>query len=160
MKKILFYTLAAMLLCSCGMQNFASSSSNAAPAATSATTLSTGNDGASAGRALRALYTSYKATGKYDYTDLTNIMNTISLVNSCKNLKTNAKDKAYWQSFAEGLVIGSDNLVTNQISNTVTTQLNNIVSNIDTEKIESASEKLAATKTVANDITSLFKLFQ
>lgn len=167
MKKVLVCTLSAMmLLCSFSLKNLfggGSSSSSSQPAATTTTTapvVVTSNDGVSAGKALRTLYTNYKAAGKFDYSNLNNIISTITLVNSCKNLKANMADNTYWSGFAQGLVSGSENLVTDQISNTVTTQLSNIVSQVDTEKLESAADKLAATKTVANDLTTLFQMFK
>ncbi len=148
-----------MLLCSFSLKNLFGNKT-AATTETTATTATTNVDGVSAGKALRSLYTNYKAAGKFDYSDLSNIMNTISLVNSCKNLKANLADKTYWSGFAEGLISGSENLVTEKISDQVTNQLSNIVSQVDTEKLESASDKLNATKNVANDLTTLFQLFQ
>lgn len=160
MKKALLCGLAAMmLLCSFDLKSlFGGSKSTTTTTTTAAPT--TNADGKAAGKALRTLYTSYKETGSFNYKDPMTILNTISLVNSCKNLKEKAQDKTYWTSFASGLVSGSENLVTEQLSNTVTTQLNNIVTNIDTEKLESAAEKATAVKSVAGDVTSLLQMFK
>lgn len=160
MKKVLICTLSAMmLLCSFSLKNLLGGKSSTA-ATTTTTTTTTNNDGVSAGKALRALYTSYKAAGKYDASNLNNIVNTISLVNSCKNLKTNAADKTYWSGFAQGLVMGSENLVTEQISDQVTTQLSDIVSKVDTDKLETASQQASAVQSISSDISSLLATFK
>ena len=141
------------------LKNIFGNKTTTTPAPTAAT-VSTNPDGVSAGKALRTLYTNYKAAGKYDAGNLGNILSTISLVNSCKNLKTNMADKTYWSGFAQGLVMGSESLVTEQISNQVTTQLNNIASKIDTEKIETASQQASAVKSIASDISGLLATFK
>jgi len=161
MKKVLVCTLSAMmLLCSFSLKNLFGGSSSSSTETTTTTTATTNNDGVSAGKALRALYTSYKAAGKFDYTNLNNIINTVSLVNSCKNLKANLADKTYWSGFAQGLVTGSENLVTEQISDQVTSQLSDIVSKVDTDKLESAAQQASAVKSISSDITSLLASFK
>ncbi|MCQ2348171.1 MAG: hypothetical protein MJZ65_03175 [Paludibacteraceae bacterium] len=165
MKKALVCSLAAMmLLCSFSLKNLfgSKSTTTTTTAAEPQTTavVATSTDGAAAGKALRALYTNYKAAGKYDASNVSNILNTISLINSCKELKTNAKDKTYWSDFAKGLVLGSENLVTDQISGAVTSKLNEIASSIDTEKLESTAQKASAVKTVASDVTTLLQMFK
>ncbi len=166
MKKAIICSLAAvMLLCSFDLKSLfgSKSSSTTAPATTATTTapaVAVNPDGKSAGSALRTLYTSYKAAGKFDYSNLNNIISTLTLVNSCKNLKANSKDKTYWSGFAEGLVLGSENLVTDKISETVTSQLSDIAEKVDTEKLESAAQKASAVKSIAGDITSLLASFK
>lgn len=163
MKKALICSLAAMmLLCSFDLKSLFGGSKSTTTTTTPATTqvVSTNTDGSAAGKALRALYTNYKATGKYDASNVSNILNTISLINSCKNLKTNAKDKTYWSDFAKGLVLGSDNLVTDQISGAVTSKLSEIAASVDTEKLESTAQKASAVKTVAGDVTTLLQMFK
>lgn len=155
MKKILVCMLAAMTLLSCSSLKSGSTTTTATTAGSSA--VSSSSNGAAAGKALRNLYTNYKAAGKFDYKDLNNIMNALQLVSSCKDLKNNAKNTSYWSSFAEGLISGSENLVTEQISNTVTTQLADLAGKIDTEKVENTAEQV---KDVAGDITNLISLFK
>ncbi len=145
-----------MLLASCGTMQKAATT-------TSTTATSSSTDGQAAGRALKALYTQYKADGKFDATNLSNIANTMLLIQNCKGLKTSFKDSNYWKAFAQGLILGSDNLVTQQVSNTVTSQLSNMMQNIDTEKLESAgqnaSQAASAAASAASSLKSIFNLF-
>ena len=158
-KTIALCTAAMMLLCSFSLKNlFGSKSTTTTPAATTTTTIN--NDGQSAGKALRGLYTQYKADGKFDYSNINNIINTVSLVNSCQNLKTNIKDSDYWKSFAAGLVIGSESLVTDELSGTVTEQLNDLVQNINSEQLNKVTTQAATVKSAADNISSLMSLFQ
>jgi len=164
MKKVLLAALIAVVtLSGCSVLGGSSSTSNAASAVQSAVS-ATSNDGVSAGSALSALYKQYKADGKYDYTNLTNVMNTIKLLQSCKNLKSNAKDSQYWKSFASGLILGSNNLVTEQTSGIVTNSLSNLVKNVDADKLQSAQtntvEAVGAAKSAASSISNILALFK
>ncbi len=162
MKKVLFVSLIALLvLSSCSAIQGTSSSSAGSSVATAA---STSNDGVDAGRALNALYNQYKKDGKYDYTNLNNALNTIQLLQSCQGLKTNAKNSEYWKNFATGLVLGSNNLVTDQLAGTVTNSLGNMVSNVDTEKLKSAKnntlEAIGTAQQTASSISNILSLFK
>jgi hypothetical protein len=152
---------AMMLMSSCGMMS--GTGATTSQTQTSAVTGSSA-EGQAAGRALNALYTQYKADGKYDYTNLTNIMNTMILLQNCQNLKTQVKNSDYWKSFAAGLVLGSNNMVTESISNTVTNSLSNIISNVDTTKLQEAGnnavQAAATAKQTADSLQSLFSLFK
>ena len=169
MKKVILVAAVALLgltACSTLTGTTPSTSSSTTNAFTGATTM-TGvnqNDGQAAGAALRALYAQYKADGKYDYTNLNNAMNAIQLVKSCQNLKNNAKDSDYWKSFATGLILGSNNLVTEKISDTVTEQLNTLVQNVDTSKMESASNStisaIQSASETASSISNILSLFK
>lgn len=168
MKKTLVLCMATvMLLCSFSLKNLFGSKSTTTTttqpatveqAAPAVATLET--DGRAAGAALRTIYSNYKKDGKFDTSNLNNIISTISLINSCKSLKENGKDKAYWSDFASGLVLGSENLIKQEISGTVTNKLAEMVEKVDTEKVESTVEKAAAVKTVASDMVSLLSLFK
>lgn len=166
MRKALVLSLATvMLLCSFSLKNLFGSKSTTepAPAATVeevAPVATIETDGRAAGAALRTIYANYQKDGKFDYSNLNNIISTISLINSCKSLKENGKDKAYWSDFATGLVLGSENLIKEEISGTVTSKLADMVQKVDTEKVESAVEKAAAVKTVASDMSALLSLFK
>lgn len=159
MKKALFVCMTAvMLLCSFNIKSlFKSKSAETTTEATSST------EGKAAGKALKALYTQYKADGTFDCANLSNITNTMVLIKNCKNLKTQGKDTDYWTSFAAGLVLGSDNLVTDNLSSSVMGQLSNLMENVDTSKIESESNNtLQAASTVkeaAGSIQTLLGLF-
>ena len=162
MKKVFLASLVALLvLSSCSALKGTSSNANTVASAVSSATSS---DGMAAGQALSAIYKQYKADGKYDYTNLNNALNTIKLLQSCQNLKSNAKNSTYWKNFAAGLVLGSNNLVTDQLSGTVTNSLNSLVSNVDTQKLQSAGQNatdaINTAKQTASSISNILSLFK
>ena len=162
MKKVLLASLiATLVLSSCSALKGTSSSVNQVASSVASATSS---DGMNAGRALSALYKQYKADGKYDYTNLNNALNTIQLLQSCQNLKSNAKNSTYWKNFAAGLILGSNNLVTDQTSSMITNSLNNLVSNVDTQKLQAAEQNtvnaINTAKSTASSISNILALFK
>lgn len=175
-KTFILAATAIMLLCSFSLKNLFGSKSTtttqttteqvAATTAEAVTTAATTTnvEGKAAGAALKSLYSQYKADGKFDYSNLNNIMNTISLLDNCKKLKSNVKNGDYWKSFASGLILGSDNLVTEDMADGITDKLNTMMENVDTTKLEKAKDNtIAAASTVAtcaNSVSSLLGLFK
>lgn len=130
-----------------------------ASATTAAETPSTATvDGKAAGVALRALFTQYKADGKFDMGNLNNLLNLTSLANNIQGLKGQTNKGAFYKDFASGLVMGSNNLVTEQNTTSVMDGLTNLVNNVDlsglTQKAEetqaTVAEKVASATTKAN----------
>lgn len=130
-----------------------------ASATTATETASTATvDGKAAGVALRALFTQYKADGKFDMGNLNNLLNLTSLANNIQGLKGQTNKGAFYKDFASGLVMGSNNLVTEQNTTSVMDGLTNLVNNVDlsglTQKAETAqatvAEKVASATTKAN----------
>lgn len=130
-----------------------------ASATTAAETTSTATvDGKAAGVALRALFTQYKADGKFDMGNLNNLLNLTSLANNIQGLKGQTNKGAFYKDFASGLVMGSNNLVTEQNTTSVMDGLTNLVNNVDlsglTQKAEetqaTVAEKVASATTKAN----------
>ena len=130
-----------------------------ASATTAAETASTATvDGKAAGVALRALFTQYKADGKFDMGNLNNLLNLTSLANNIQGLKGQTNKGAFYKDFASGLVMGSNNLVTEQNTTSVMHGLTNLVNNVDlsglTQKAEetqaTVAEKVASATTKAN----------
>ena len=130
-----------------------------ASATTAAETASTATvDGRAAGVALRALFTQYKADGKFDMGNLNNLLNLTSLANNIQGLKGQTNKGAFYKDFASGLVMGSNNLVTEQNTTSVMDGLTNLVNNVDlsglTQKAEetqaTVAEKVASATTKAN----------
>ena len=128
-------------------------------ATTAAETASTATvDGKAAGVALRALFTQYKADGKFDMGNLNNLLNLTSLANNIQGLKGQTNKGAFYKDFASGLVMGSNNLVTEQNTTSVMDGLTNLVNNVDlsglTQKAEetqaTVAEKVASATTKAN----------
>ena len=115
-------------------------------------------DGKAAGVALRALFTQYKADGKFDMGNLNNLLNLTSHANNIQGLKGQTNKGAFYKDFASGLVMGSNNLVTEQNTTSVMDGLTNLVNNVDlsglTQKAEetqaTVAEKVASATTKAN----------
>ena len=143
-----------------------------APAAgTNATTnVTTGStNGQAAGAALKALYTQYKADGnKLNMTNLTNIVNLTTLANNVQGLKGMSNKADFYKEFASGLVLGSNNLVSQSNSNSIMNGLQNLVNNVDLSGLQSKTENAAAkgaaalenATTIANSVSSILNIFK
>lgn len=152
-------------------------------AATTQTTTAATTNGQAAGAALKALYTQYKADGKLDMGNLTNLMNLTTLATNVQGLKGQSNKSAFYMDFAKGLVIGSNNLVTESNSTSVMSGLTNLVNNVDlsgltasaeekaqsaasnlTEKLAGASDKantaVANATEIADAVTNILNLFK
>jgi hypothetical protein len=124
-----------------------------ASATTAAETASTATvDGKAAGVALRALFTQYKADGKFDMGNLNNLLNLTSLANNIQGLKGQTNKGAFYKDFASGLVMGSNNLVTEQNTTSVMDGLTNLVNNVDLSGLTQKAEETQAT--VAEKVAS------
>lgn len=136
-------------------------------------------NGQTAGVALKALYTQYKADGKLDMGNLNNLLNLTALANSIKDLKGQSSKGTFYKEFVQGLISGSNNLVSSSNSTSVMSGLTNLVNNVDlsglTEKAESTQEKASSAlsalsgKTttavenateIANSVTTILNLFR
>lgn len=107
--------------------------------------------GQASGAALRNLYTQYKADGnKVDMTNISNILNLATLSQAVTELKDAGKvDKSdYVKEFATGLILGSNNLVNQNNSTPVVSNLTNLAG------INLSSVTSAATTLLANGITA------
>ncbi len=157
-KTLILCTAAVMLLCSFDLKGLLGSKSETTTA--EAVVSEAQKQGSSAGKALHNLYTQYKTDGKFDAKNLNNILNTVSLINSCSDLKENIKNTSFLKDFGIGLVKGSNNLVTNDNSNIVTDQLGALVNNIDSEKMNDAAQKAGVVMESAGQIAGLLNLFK
>ena len=138
---------------------------------TTAASAATSN-GQAAGAALKALYTQYKADGKIDLSNINNIMNLAALANNVKDLKGQTNKSAFYKDFAAGLILGSNNLVTNTTSNTVTSALAGLAKNVnlsDLAAVTSGSVSDVATKgtevinnasDIVSSVTNILKIFK
>ena len=150
---------------------------------TTQTTTAATSNGQAAGVALKALYTQYKADGKLDMGNLTNLMNLTTLATNVQGLKGQSNKSAFYMDFAKGLVLGSNNLVTENNSASVMSGLANLVNNVDlsgltasaedkaqsaaatlTEKLTGASEKantaVENATEIAGAVTNILNLFK
>ncbi len=147
---------------------------------TTATTVSEATtNGKTAGVALKALYNQYKADGKLDMSNINNLLNLTALANNVKGLKGQTNKTAFYKDFASGLILGSDNLVTQTNTTSVMNGLTSLVNNVDlsglTEKASTAAAEVndkVATATdkastavsnateIANSVTNILNLFK
>ena len=132
-------------------------------------------NGKAAGSALKSLYTQYKADGKLDMSNLNNIMNAATLATNVKGLKGQSDKTTFYKEFAAGLILGSNNLVSQTNSTAVMSGLTNLVNNVDLsaltdkaaasqqqasilqEKSSEATKSLAELKDSVTGILGLFK---
>ena len=122
------------------LKNILNKANNATATSVSAAT----SNGQAAGVALKALYTQYKADGKLDMGNLTNLMNLTTLANNVQGLKGMSNKTDFYKEFATGLVMGSNNLVTQNNSNSIMNGLQNLVNNVDLSGLQSKTENAAA----------------
>ena len=107
-------------------------------------------NGQAAGVALKALYTQYKADGKLDMGNLTNLMNLTTLATNIQGLKGQSNKSAFYMDFAKGLVMGSNNLVTESNSTSVMSGLTNLVNNVDLSALTASASALTGASEKAN----------
>ena len=128
-----FFAVAALLLStvSCGVLGLGGNSDGSV-------------NGQTSGAALKSLYSQYKTDGKVDLANLNNVISMAQLVNGIQGLK-NVDDKSkFYGDFAAGLILGSNNLVTQQTSNPVTSTLQGLVQGTDLTAIAAAGIAAAA----------------
>lgn len=101
-------------------------------------------NGQQSGAALKSLYSQYKTDGKVDLTNLNNVISMAQLVNGIQGLKGIDDKSRFYTDFATGLILGSNNLVTQQTSNPVTNTLQTLVSGTDLTAIAAAGLAAAA----------------
>lgn len=100
---ILAVCFATLAMTSCGILN---SSSNSAAQAL----------GQTCGAAVLGLYQSYKSTGTLNLTPGNNLANALALATCYTQLSQNKDNSSYRKSFANGLILSSAGLITNQNS--------------------------------------------
>lgn len=101
-------------------------------------------NGQASGAALKSLYTQYKTDGRVDLTNLNNIISMAQLVNGIQGLKNVEEKSKFYGDFAAGLILGSNNLVTQQTSKPVTGTLQTLVNGTDLTAIAAAGLAAAA----------------
>lgn len=99
--------------------------------------------GQASGAALKNLYSQYKTDGKIDVTNLNNVINLATLANGIQGLKGQDDKTAFYTDFAMGLILGSNNLVTQTTAPTVTNSLSGLA-NTDLSAITNAATNAIA----------------
>ena len=129
MKK-LFGLLACVVIClmtaSCGILGIGTKNSSASAS------------GQASGAALKSLYSQYQTDGQIDVTNLNNIIMLAQLTNGIQGLKDVDDKSAFYNEFAQGLILGSDRLVTKSTAGTVTNTLQNLANSADLSLISAA----------------------
>ena len=147
--------------------------------ATTETTSAAVSNGKAAGAALKSLYTQYKTDGKLDMTNINNILNITTLSTNLQGIKGQSDKSAFYKDFVSGLILGSENLVTESNSSSVMSGLTSLVENVDlsgltqqnnetassasstlTEKLAEASGKASTASEVASAVTNILNLFK
>ena len=101
-------------------------------------------NGQQSGAALKSLYSQYRTDGKVDLSNLNNIISMAQLVNGIQGLGGVDDKSKFYTDFAAGLILGSNNLVTQQTSKPVTNTLQTLVSGTDLTAIAAAGLAAAA----------------
>lgn len=94
--------------------------------------------GQASGAALKSLYSQYKTDGQIDVTNLSNIIMLAQLSNGIQGLKGVDDKSAFYSEFAQGLIMGSDHLVTKNTASSVTGTLQNLANTTDLSSIAAA----------------------
>ena len=102
--------------------------------------------GQASGAALKSLYSQYKTDGQIDVTNLSNIIMLSQLANGIQGLKGVDDKSAFYTDFAAGLILGSDNLVTKQTANPVTSTLQTLASGTDLSTLAAAGVMAAVSQ--------------
>ena len=198
MKISAFFVAIAMTVltvASCGVLGQSSTTATTATTAVSGST-----SGQQAGAALKTLYTQYKTDGKnLNMSNMQNMLrgktahvvqcfckiiyclvgqaihniNTLAtLAKNVEGLKEMSDKTAFYKDFAAGLILGSNNLVTNTTSNTVTSALAGLAKNVnlsDLAAVTSGSVSDVATKgtevinnasDIVSSVTNILKIFK
>ena len=94
--------------------------------------------GQASGAALKSLYSQYQTDGQIDINNLNNIIMLAQLSNGIQGLKDVDDKSEFYNQFAQGLILGSDRLVTKNTASTVTNTLQSLASGTDLSTIAAA----------------------
>ena len=123
---LLAFVVICLMTASCGILGLGTKNSSASAS------------GQASGEALKSLYTQYKTDGQIDVTNLSNIIMLAQLTNGIQGLKDVDDKSAFYSDFAQGLIMGSDHLVTKSTANTVTNTLQSLANSADLSLISAA----------------------
>ena len=123
--------------------------------------------GQQSGVALAALNTQYKAAGKIDMSNMTNLLNVAVLANAAQPLKGQTDGSQVYKDFAKGLIVGSNELVSEATVGNVIAGVS-ALTGVDMKSLQgkgdnAASKGVEAAENVANIATSvsaIMALFQ
>lgn len=135
--------IATLAMTSCSLFNAASSSNAVAQAS-----------GQTCGTAVQGLYSSYKKTGTVNLADATNLNNALAVASAYTNLKQNKDNKAYRQSFTNGLIASSAGLITSANATAFVDQLlaSSGLANVNSQTITQTATTAMAIMTILNTL--------
>ena len=139
---ILLFVAACLMTVSCGIFGIGTKTGSASVS------------GQASGAALKSLYSQYKTDGQIDVTNLNNIIMLAQLSNGIQGLKDVDDKSDFYSDFAQGLILGSDHLVTKKNANTITSTLQQLASGTDLSTIAAAGVFAAAETEQAGQQTS------
>ncbi len=135
--------VAALAMTSCSLFNAAASSNAVAQAS-----------GQTCGTAVQGLYSSYQKTGTVNLADATNLNNALAVASAYTNLKQNKDNKAYRQSFTNGLIASSAGLITSANATAFVDQLlaSSGLANVNSQTITQTATTAMAIMTILNTL--------
>ncbi len=154
---------------SCGILSMTPGAPATGTPSTNVSAVNGSANGQAAGAALKALYAQYKADGnKLNMSNLQNILNLTTLATNVQGLKGITNKTDFYRDFAAGLVMGSNNLVSQTNSTSIMNGLQKLVNNVDLSALQGKAGNAAAkgtevlenATTIANSVSSILKIFK
>ena len=123
--------------------------------------------GQQTGVALSALHSQYKATGKVDMSDFSNILNVAIVANAAQTLKEQTEGGQYYKDFGKGLIVGSNELVSDATLGNVVAGIS-ALTNVDVDSLQGKGDNAAAKGVeamenladIATSVSAIMALFQ
>lgn len=123
--------------------------------------------GQQSGVALAALNEQYKSAGKIDLSNMTNILNVAIVVNAAQTIKDQTEGSQYYKDFAKGLIVGSNELVSEATVGNVVAGVS-ALAGVDVKSLQGKSDNAAAkgvtaaenVANIASSVSILMSLFQ
>lgn len=106
--------------------------------------------GQTCGSAVLGLYNSYKATGTINLTYGNNLTHALTLATAYTQIKANKDNSSYRKAFANGLILSSAGLITNQNVNAFINALLlcNGLSNVSSSNTTQQNQQVVAPATI------------
>lgn len=155
MKRILItFTAACVLLASATSCSVLSSVVAGSGSTTTTNTSSAINVGQIIGSILKSLYEQYKTTGSLTLNSTENLVNVANLATNYASIKTALTDKANYQAFAQGLISGAKDKISESNVNNVIASLSNLNLSALTNA-QSTSEGTSLSSTAKSTATAI-----
>lgn len=160
MKKIVTLLVSGIItltLCSFSLSEWTSKALEVASATVSAGASEATSVGQKCGNAVKTLYNQYKADGKLNLKNISNITALATIATNASEIKENIKNADFYKDLANGLIVGSQNLINKENVEQVVSSLTNTDLSALTNIATSAKTEV---KQATSDITELMSLLQ